>query len=160
MRILITGGAGFIGSHLCDRFLADGHEVIVMDNLLTGRADNVAAHLGNPAFAFTGPTADLFSVVGNPASGSIAAGASREVQISFSPVALVSCAASLEIASDDNDLPQIFVSLAGEGVQATGDLVDMLLGVLALPSSPEQYDVNGDGLFDAADITANIDNLN
>ena len=52
MRILVTGGAGFIGSHLCDRFLADGHEVVVMDNLLTGRADNVAAHLGNPAFRF------------------------------------------------------------------------------------------------------------
>ncbi|RMG86592.1 MAG: NAD-dependent epimerase/dehydratase family protein, partial [Chloroflexi bacterium] len=36
MRVLITGGAGFIGSHLCDRFLAEGYEVIAMDNLLTG----------------------------------------------------------------------------------------------------------------------------
>lgn len=52
MRILITGGAGFIGSHLCERFLADGHDVVVMDNLLTGRIDNVAAHLGNPKFQF------------------------------------------------------------------------------------------------------------
>ena len=40
-RILITGGAGFIGSHLCRRFLDDGAEVICMDNLLTGRLSNV-----------------------------------------------------------------------------------------------------------------------
>ena len=53
MRILITGGAGFIGSHLCERFLADGHDVVVMDNLLTGNIDNIAAHLGNPKFQFT-----------------------------------------------------------------------------------------------------------
>ena len=46
MRILITGGAGFIGSHLSDRFLDEGHEVICMDNLLTGRADNIAHHPG------------------------------------------------------------------------------------------------------------------
>ena len=52
MRILITGGAGFIGSHLCERFLADGHDVVVMDHLLTGRIDNIAAHLGNPKFRF------------------------------------------------------------------------------------------------------------
>ena len=52
MRILITGGAGFIGSHLCERFLADGHDVIAMDNLLTGRVDNIAAHMGNPRFRF------------------------------------------------------------------------------------------------------------
>ena len=52
MRILITGGAGFIGSHLCDRFLADGHEVVCMDNLLTGRMENIADHLGDPRFQF------------------------------------------------------------------------------------------------------------
>ena len=52
MRILITGGAGFIGSHLCDHFLSRGWEVICMDNLLTGRADNIARHLGNPKFSF------------------------------------------------------------------------------------------------------------
>ena len=52
MRILIMGGSGFIGSHLCDLFLAEGNEVICMDNLLTGRAENVARHLGNPRFSF------------------------------------------------------------------------------------------------------------
>jgi dTDP-glucose 4,6-dehydratase len=52
MRILITGGAGFIGSHLSDLFLDEGHEVICMDNLSTGRADNVAHHFGNPKFNF------------------------------------------------------------------------------------------------------------
>ena len=52
MRMLITGGAGFIGSHLCDRFLEEGHQVIVMDNLLTGRAANLEAHESNPLFEF------------------------------------------------------------------------------------------------------------
>ncbi|MGC9522515.1 MAG: UDP-glucuronic acid decarboxylase family protein [Anaerolineae bacterium] len=52
MRILITGGAGFIGSHLCDRYLADGHEVIAMDNLKTGSTDNIAHLAGHPRFLF------------------------------------------------------------------------------------------------------------
>jgi dTDP-glucose 4,6-dehydratase len=52
MRILITGGAGFIGSHLCDYFLEREHEVICMDNLLTGRVENVGHHFGNPRFRF------------------------------------------------------------------------------------------------------------
>ena len=47
MRVLITGGAGFLGSHLCDRFLAEGHTVIAMDNLITGSTDNIA-HSGRP----------------------------------------------------------------------------------------------------------------
>ena len=52
MRILITGGAGFIGSHLCDRLLADGHTVIAMDNLITGNTDNIAHLAGNRHFSF------------------------------------------------------------------------------------------------------------
>jgi dTDP-glucose 4,6-dehydratase len=52
MRILVTGGAGFIGSHLCDRLLADGHEVIAMDNLRTGSVDNLAHLAGNDLFRF------------------------------------------------------------------------------------------------------------
>jgi dTDP-glucose 4,6-dehydratase len=51
-RVLITGGAGFIGSHLCERFLADGAEVICADNLLTGSADNIAALLPEKRFTF------------------------------------------------------------------------------------------------------------
>ena len=50
--MLITGGAGFIGSHLCDLFLAEGCDVICMDNLLTGREENIAGHLDNPRFRF------------------------------------------------------------------------------------------------------------
>lgn len=50
-RILITGGAGFIGSHLCEFFIGKGHEVICMDNLSTGRVDNIA-HIIDPAFSF------------------------------------------------------------------------------------------------------------
>lgn len=52
MRVLITGGAGFLGSHLCDRFLAEGHSVIAMDNLITGSTDNIAHLAGNPNFQF------------------------------------------------------------------------------------------------------------
>lgn len=52
MRLLITGGAGFLGSHLCDRFLAEGHEVIAMDNLITGTTDNIAHLAGHPRFSF------------------------------------------------------------------------------------------------------------
>lgn len=52
LRVLITGGAGFIGSHLCERFLDDGHEVICMDNLITGSADNIAHLFPNPRFSF------------------------------------------------------------------------------------------------------------
>ena len=49
-RTLITGGAGFLGSHLCDRLLAEGHDVICMDNFLTGSPNNVAHLIGNPNF--------------------------------------------------------------------------------------------------------------
>jgi dTDP-glucose 4,6-dehydratase len=52
MRILITGGAGFIGSHLCDRLLADGHTIIAMDNLSTGSTDNIAHLAGHERFSF------------------------------------------------------------------------------------------------------------
>lgn len=52
MRVLITGGAGFLGSHLCDRFLAEGHTVIAMDNLITGSTDNIAHLAGHPRFLF------------------------------------------------------------------------------------------------------------
>lgn len=51
-RALVTGGAGFLGSHLCDRLLADGYSVIAMDNLLTGTTDNIAHLAGNPDFSF------------------------------------------------------------------------------------------------------------
>lgn len=52
MRILITGGAGFIGSHLCERFLNDGHEVICVDNLLTGNISNLDRFFGRSGFVF------------------------------------------------------------------------------------------------------------
>lgn len=52
MRILITGAAGFLGSHLSDRFLAEGHQVIGMDNLLTGNTDNIAHLANNENFRF------------------------------------------------------------------------------------------------------------
>ncbi|MBN9089635.1 MAG: SDR family oxidoreductase [Reyranella sp.] len=49
-RILVTGGAGFLGSHLCERLLAMGHDVLCVDNYFTGNKDNIAACMGNPHF--------------------------------------------------------------------------------------------------------------
>lgn len=51
-RVLITGGAGFLGSHLCDRFIAEGDNVICIDNFITGSPDNIAHLLGNQKFKF------------------------------------------------------------------------------------------------------------
>ena len=52
MKALVTGGAGFIGSHLCDRFIREGDEVIAMDNLITGSLDNIAHLEDEPRFEF------------------------------------------------------------------------------------------------------------
>lgn len=49
---VVTGGAGFLGSHLCDRLVGEGHAVICIDNLITGSTSNIAHHLGNPQFKF------------------------------------------------------------------------------------------------------------
>ena len=51
-RALVTGGAGFIGSHLCERLLAEGYRVVCVDNLITGARENVAHLVGSPGFAY------------------------------------------------------------------------------------------------------------
>ena len=52
MNILVTGGAGFIGSHLDDALIARGHQITVVDNLVLGRKENIAHLEGNPQFKF------------------------------------------------------------------------------------------------------------
>ena len=49
-RVLVTGGAGFLGSHLCERLVAQGHDVLCVDNYFTGRKDNIADLLSEPLF--------------------------------------------------------------------------------------------------------------
>ena len=51
-RILVTGGAGFLGSHLCDRLIKEGNDVICLDNLFTGNKNNIRHLIGNPYFEF------------------------------------------------------------------------------------------------------------
>jgi len=52
-RVLVTGGAGFLGSHLCARLLQDGHDVLCVDNFFTGTRDNIVDLLGHPHFELT-----------------------------------------------------------------------------------------------------------
>ncbi len=66
MRIVITGGAGFIGSHLCDRFLADGHTVIALDNLSTGSVRNIEHLAGNERFRFIKQDVTEFLYIDGP----------------------------------------------------------------------------------------------
>ena len=69
MRVLITGAAGFLGSHLTDRFLADGHEVIGVDNLITGSPDNIVHLLGRPDFRFIQHDVTNYTYVEGPLDG-------------------------------------------------------------------------------------------
>jgi len=68
-RILITGGAGFLGSHLCERFLADGHQVVAVDNLITGNPDNVAHLLGDDGFRFIKQDVTDYLYIDGPVDG-------------------------------------------------------------------------------------------
>jgi dTDP-glucose 4,6-dehydratase len=69
MRVLVTGAAGFLGSHLCDRLLADGHRVIAMDNYLTGKSGNLAHLRSEPAFQFVLHDVANFIEVQGPVDG-------------------------------------------------------------------------------------------
>jgi len=69
MRVLITGAAGFLGSHLTDRFLAAGHAVVGMDNLLTGSLDNIAHLAGHERFRFIHHDVTNFIFVDGPLDG-------------------------------------------------------------------------------------------
>jgi dTDP-glucose 4,6-dehydratase len=66
VRVLVTGGAGFLGSHLCERLLAEGHEVLAMDNLLTGSLRNIAHLSGEPRFRFVRHDVTRFIAVEGP----------------------------------------------------------------------------------------------
>jgi len=65
---VVTGGAGFLGSHLCDRLLAAGHRVIALDNLLTGNTDNIAHLAGNQRFTFIHHNVTEFIYLAGPVS--------------------------------------------------------------------------------------------
>jgi dTDP-glucose 4,6-dehydratase len=69
MRVLITGAAGFLGSHLCERFLADGHSVVGLDNFITGHADNIAHLIGTDRFEFIRHNISTYTYVAGPLDG-------------------------------------------------------------------------------------------
>jgi dTDP-glucose 4,6-dehydratase len=69
VRVLITGAAGFLGSHLADRFIADEHDVIGVDNFITGRADNIAHLMGHPRFRFIQHDVTNYLYVEGPLDG-------------------------------------------------------------------------------------------
>jgi dTDP-glucose 4,6-dehydratase len=69
MRVLITGAAGFLGSHLCDRFLAEGHSVVGLDNFITGKAENIAHLMGEPRFEFIRHNISTFTYVAGTLDG-------------------------------------------------------------------------------------------
>ena len=69
MRVLITGAAGFLGSHLCDRFLREGHTVVGLDNFVTGSPDNVAHLVGNDRFQFVRHNISEYTYVAGPLQG-------------------------------------------------------------------------------------------
>ena len=69
MRVLITGAAGFLGSNLCDRFLREGHEVVGLDNFITGHPDNIAHLMGNDRFSFVRHNISEYTYVAGPLDG-------------------------------------------------------------------------------------------
>src|SRR5690349_5599628 len=69
MRVLVTGAAGFLGSHLCDRFLRDGHSVVGLDNFITGNPDNIAHLTGHDRFEFVRHNISTFTYIAGPLDG-------------------------------------------------------------------------------------------
>jgi dTDP-glucose 4,6-dehydratase len=69
VRVLITGAAGFLGSHLSDRFLAEGHDVVGLDNFVTGHPDNIAHLIGNDRFRFVRHDISTYTYVDGPLDG-------------------------------------------------------------------------------------------
>ena len=69
MRIIITGGAGFLGSHLCDRFLDMGHTIICLDNLITGSIDNIGHLIGHERFRFIKHDVTEYIFIAGPVDG-------------------------------------------------------------------------------------------
>ena len=69
MRVLITGAAGFLGSHLCDRFLAEGDEVVGLDNFITGRPENIAHLSGEKRFSFVEQNISDYTEITGPLDG-------------------------------------------------------------------------------------------
>lgn len=69
MRVLITGAAGFLGSHLADRFLRDGHHVVGLDNFITGNPDNIAHLTGNSRFEFVKHNISTYTYISGPLDG-------------------------------------------------------------------------------------------
>jgi UDP-glucose 4-epimerase len=87
LRILVTGGAGFIGSHLVDRLIKEGHEIVVLDNFFSGKSKNIKHHLNSRRF---------YAVKGDVRNPEDVKGATRNVDAVFHLAAIVSVPLSIE----------------------------------------------------------------
>jgi hypothetical protein len=118
------------------------------------------ANLSITSVLLSGDGPPEFTTESDTHQTTLAPGASREVVVGFEPETLDVFTANLVITSDDTDEPTVWVPLSGIGYQPTSDLVEMLLGLQALPASLERCDVNGDGILDAADVVGNVNMVN
>jgi nucleoside-diphosphate-sugar epimerase len=136
MRILVTGGAGFIGSHLCERLLAEGHDVVAVDNFITGNSKNLASFKDNPHFTlFQHDICTPFpkELVGKT---NIAPGYGKTDELKFDQIYHLACPAS---PRDYREIPLQTLLVNSAGVKNVLEVAVKHSAAFLLASSSEVY---------------------